>query len=359
MFKNFFASSKGIIITGAIIGVIAITLQKLGNPQNMGVCVACFVRDITGSLGLHRAGVVQYMRPEIFGIILGAFISAFFTGDFKPRSTNIPVIKFILGAFAMIGALVFLGCPWRALLRIAGGDLNGLIGLAGLILGIFIGTRFFAIGYNPGKASPTFKSAGLVMPVISIALLILMFFFNAKTEGGILFYSTTGPGAKHAPILISLGAGLIVGFLLQRSRLCTIGGFRDLILFKQTHLFWGLTSLVIAGIVMNLIFGTFKVGMEGQPIAHSMIVWNFLGMVLAGLAFSLAGGCPGRQLVMAGEGSGDSSVFLFGMVAGAAFAHNFGLAATPKGVGINGMVATIIGISVCIVIGLTLRDKKS
>ena len=41
-------------------------------------------------------------------------------------------------------------------------------------------------------------------------------------------------------------------------------------------------------------------------------------MVLAGLAFALAGGCPGRQLFLAGEGDGDSAIFVLGMVSGAA-----------------------------------------
>ncbi|MFH1027559.1 MAG: YedE-related selenium metabolism membrane protein, partial [Pseudomonadota bacterium] len=70
--KNFFAGRWGIISVGIIIGILAPLLQKLGNPGNMGVCVACFVRDITGAVGLHRADVVQYARPEIIGFVLGS-----------------------------------------------------------------------------------------------------------------------------------------------------------------------------------------------------------------------------------------------------------------------------------------------
>ena len=66
--SDFFSSRIGIIITGAVIGILGPTLQKFGNPKNMGVCVACFERDIAGALGLHRAGVVQYLRPEIMGL---------------------------------------------------------------------------------------------------------------------------------------------------------------------------------------------------------------------------------------------------------------------------------------------------
>ncbi|MFO8047977.1 MAG: YedE-related selenium metabolism membrane protein, partial [Desulfosudaceae bacterium] len=67
MRKNLFATRWGIIGVGAVIGILAPLLQKLGNPGNMGICVACFERDIAGAVGLHRAGVVQYLRPEIIG----------------------------------------------------------------------------------------------------------------------------------------------------------------------------------------------------------------------------------------------------------------------------------------------------
>ncbi len=130
--KNIFSSKAGIIIVGGIIGIIAALLQYFGNPANMGICVACFERDIAGALGLHRAGVVQYLRPEIMGLVLGAFAAALFAGEYKPRGGSSPLIRFFLGMFAMIGALVFLGCPWRALLRLAGGDGNAILGLLGI-----------------------------------------------------------------------------------------------------------------------------------------------------------------------------------------------------------------------------------
>jgi YedE family putative selenium metabolism protein len=105
-----------------------------------------------------------------------------------------------------------------------------------------------------------------------------------------------------------------------------MGAFRDLILFRQPHLFYGLLTLAVAAFITNLIVGQFHPGFVKQPVAHTMQIWNFGGMVLAGLAFALAGGCPGRQLFLAGEGDGDSAVFVFGMIVGAGFAHNFGLA---------------------------------
>ena len=359
MLKTVFASKWGITITGLAIGVFAIMLQKMGNPPNMGICVACFTRDIAGSLGFHQAAAVQYLRPEIFGIVLGAFVSALAFGDFKPRTGSVPALRFVLGAVAMIGALAFLGCPWRTVLRIAGGDMNAVIGLLGLIFGVFIGTRFFKWGFNPGSATRTRAAVGLVLPLLSLGLLVLMFFFlpGEGPKTGIFNYSIAGPGSKHAPIYVSLVLGLFIGIVAQRSRFCTIGGIRDFILFRQTHLLIGLLALTIAAFIGNLIFGTFKFGFAEQPIAHTMWLWNFLGMTLSGLAFALAGGCPGRQLVMASEGDGDATVFVFGMVAGAAMAHNFGLAASGAGIGLNGQIAVGVGLIICLLIGFGLRHR--
>jgi hypothetical protein len=45
------------------------------------------------------------------------------------------------------------------------------------------------------------------------------------------------------------------------------------------------------------------------------------------------------------------------MIVGAAFAHNFGLASSPKGVGPHGIAAVFIGLLVCTFIGLTMRQR--
>jgi YedE family putative selenium metabolism protein len=178
-----------------------------------------------------------------------------------------------------------------------------------------------------------------------------------RPKSGVLFYSLKGPGAMHAPLIIALIVGLGIGFLAQRSRFCTMGAIRDVVLFGQTHLLTGFLSLVVFAFLTNLALGQFHPGFAGQPVAHTMHVWNFAGMALAGLAFALAGGCPGRQLFLSGEGDGDAAVFVMGMIVGAGFAHNFGLASSPKGVGPHGIAAVVVGLAVCLFIGFTMRKK--
>ncbi|MBN1347947.1 YedE-related selenium metabolism membrane protein [candidate division KSB1 bacterium] len=363
----FFASRKGIILAGVAIGILAPVLQKFGNPPNMGICVACFERDIAGALGLHRASVVQYLRPEIIGFVWGSLIAALFFREFKARAGSAPIVRIILGVFAMIGALAFLGCPWRALLRLAGGDLNSITGLAGLAVGVAIGVQFLRSGFNLGRASKTHQFAGWILPLIMLGVLGLLIFKIQFADGGPIFFSQKGPGSMHASLLVSLAAGLAIGFLAQRTRFCTMGAIRDVILMRDFHLLSGVAALVITAFAVNLVLGQVKFGIAAQPVAHSNHLWNFAGMMLAGLAFALAGGCPGRQLFLAGEGDGDAGIFVLGMISGAAFAHNFQFAGSPDklvdgvaqagGLTTAGMFAVVFGLIVCLIIGFTMREK--
>jgi len=364
---RFFASRWGIILAGALIGLLAPLLQKAGNPANMGICVACFERDIAGALGLHRAAVVQYIRPEIIGFVLGATIAGLAFREFKARTGSAPLVRFILGVFAMIGALAFLGCPWRALLRLAGGDLNAILGLAGLTVGVAVGVQFLKASYNLGRSHSAPAVVGWVIPALMVGLLLLLVFRPQFAEGGPIFFSESGPGSMYAPLLISLGVGLLIGFLAQRTRFCTMGAIRDVILMRETHLISGVGALLVVAFVTNLALGQVKFGFAPQPVAHSSHLWNFLGMALAGLAFALAGGCPGRQLFLAGEGDSDAGVFVLGMIVGAGFSHNFALAGRPDqvvegvlkvgGITPAGMVAVLLGLAVCLVFGFSMRQK--
>ncbi len=337
--RRFFATRWGPILCGAIIGVLAPLLVKAGNPGNMGFCAVCFTRDTAGALGLHRAAPAQYIRPEILGVLLGVWLPALL---FRPRTGSAPLARFFLGFSAALGALVFLGCPWRMWLRIAGGDGNALVGLAGLAAGIGLGVAFLRMGYSLGRNRPSPRALGWIMPLAAAALLVLLLARPAAL-------SSSG---RHAAWPISLGAGVLIGALAQRSRFCTVGAFRDFLMMRDAHLLNGVLALAAAAFAANLALGQFHPGFKDQPIAHADGVWNFAGMALSGLAFTLAGGCPGRQLVLSGEGDGDAAVFTLGVAAGAAFAHNFSTVGAGPATG----AAVAGGLAFCILAGLTFRE---
>ena len=93
----------GIVITGAVIGLIAVALVLLGNPKNMGFCIACFLRDIAGATKLHTTGTVQYFRPEIVGLvggILGGWLVSLF--GWVPTGTWGTFLSSVIGAIVLL-----------------------------------------------------------------------------------------------------------------------------------------------------------------------------------------------------------------------------------------------------------------
>ena len=335
-FAGFVKRNWLVILTGLIVGAAAVILTALGNPKNMGFCIACFERDIAGALKFHSAGVVQYFRPEIVGLVLGAMIMSMIKKEWKPQGGSSPITRFVLGMLVMIGALVFLGCPLRMVIRIGGGDMNALIGLLGFIVGIVIGTFPLRFGFTLNRAYKQNKAEGLVFPILLVVLFILSLIPDLFAK------STEGPGSMRAPWYAALLIALVVGALCQRSRLCMAGGVRDVVMFKDFHLVYGFLAIIVAVLVGNLITHNFRFGLADQPIAHTDGIFNFLGMVLVGWGSVLLGGCPLRQLILAGEGNSDSAVTVFGFIAGAAVSHNFGLASSAKGIGAGPVLWVLI-----------------
>ncbi|MDR2795614.1 MAG: YedE-related selenium metabolism membrane protein [Spirochaetaceae bacterium] len=357
------------IVTGVVIGAAAIALMTLGNPANMGICAACFLRDTAGALGLHGAATVQYARPEIAGFILGAFLLALVRRDWKPvQASTSPLVRFAIAFFIMAGCLVFLGCPLRMALRVGAGDLNAVVGLAGFFAGTGLGAFALKKGFSlesagaakagvvKGPKGPPVNAGfnAAVMPVFAVLLLVIL-----AVRPAFIKFSVEGPGSMHAPWIIALAAALIIGALCHQSNFCIAGGFRDLFLLKKGWYFAGYIAIIAAAFIGNLAIGKFKPGFAGQPIAHTEALWNFLGMALAGFGSVLIGGCPLRQLIKAGQGDADAGVCVLAFIVAGAAAHNFGLAASPSGVPLNGKIAVITGLALVALFALLCRAKPA
>lgn len=379
---------------GLFIGAVAGWLVSQGNPGNMGLCIACFWRDIAGYFvgGVSNQAAVAYIRPEIIGIILGALGAAIVTKEFKPRGGSSPALRFVLGFIFMSSALVFLGCTVRAWVRLGGGDLTALWGLLGIIIGVVIGILVLKSGYNLGRAKGAPAWTGWAVPAIGVILLVfaLVTAYGTKPEWatvtpkdakavipGEVVVAPEGdgltvlrpadativegaviaadgevladaekvaatkpmPGGKRAPLFVSLVAGLAIGVVAQRSRFCSVGGIRDAILIRRFDLLFGVIGLVIGATVVNMLFGQYNLGFEGQPVAHNDVLGNIGAMVVAALAAVMLGGCPMRQMIMGSEGDADAAAAVAGMIVGAAFTHWAGYASSAAGLAPNAWLA--------------------
>jgi hypothetical protein len=234
--------------------------------------------------------------------------------------------------------------------------LNALTGIAGLIAGIFTGMLFLKKGFHLGRSGKVSTAAAFIIPLVAVSLLLFLFF-----EPPFIFFSKKGPGSQHAALAVSLGAGALIGFIAQKTRMCFAGGWRDIMLVRDFHLFSGIAAFFAGALATNYILGnfsgTYHWGFENQPIAHSDHVWNFLGLGLTGLCATFLGGCPLRQTVLAGEGDTDAGVTFLGMVMGAAVSHNFLLASSVKGAGMFGPYAVIAGFAFCLILGFTMLER--
>jgi len=355
---NLSGSKKTLVLAGAVCGIVAAALAFFGNPANMAICVACFIRDTAGALGLHQAAAVQYARPEIIGMVLGAFLIAVATREYRSTAGSSPMTRFVLGMVIMVGSLVFLGCPLRMIIRMSAGDLNAYIALIGFIGGVATGAVMLKRGFSLGRAYETHKVNGAVLPIIMAAILIL------AAATALLASSAEGPGSMHAPIIVSLIGGLVFGVFAQKSRMCFAGSIRDVVLMKNFDLLSVIGGIFVVMLVYNIATGNFSFSFSA-PIAHSEHLWNILGMYAVGFAAVLAGGCPLRQLILAGQGSSDAAVTVLGLFAGAAMCHNFGLAsagATADSAGGTtpaGRFACVAAIIICFIIAAVNRRKEN
>lgn len=344
--------NKKYVFTGIIFGLIVLVLGLMGNPPNMGLCVVCFVRDTVGALNMHIADNFRYIRPELIGITLGAFVVALTKKDFAPKGGSAPFTRFILGVVLSIGALIFLGCPLRMVIRIAAGDLNAVVALLGFIAGIITGIWFLNKGFSLKRNYTLAKTEGYGFSAVAVFLLILLLLAPS-----FIAFSQEGPGSMRAPLLVALIGGLILGAIGQRKRVCFVSGARDAILFSQYQMIVVLGTLIITAMIGNIATDNFKLGFIDQPMAHSNHLWNFLGLYLVGLASVFLGGCPYRQFVLAGTGNADSAITIMGIVVGTALCHNFDLVASPEGPTANSKIAFFICLIITLSIGFTNLNR--
>ncbi|CAK8719693.1 MAG: hypothetical protein CDV28_101197 [Candidatus Electronema aureum] len=340
------------VTTGIVLGAGAVILTLLGNPTNSGICISCFLENLAGSLQMHNVTRMSYIRPELIGFLLGSFLMAKKMRRFRVTGGSSPVIRFLLGFFMIVGCGVFIGCPIKMILRLAAGDLTAIAAVLGLMFGIWLGSRYIRAGSVLDRDRELPQINGYILP--GIGLLLLLF---ALLQPGFIQQGATGPAAQHAPLLVSLAVGLLIGALSQRSGLCITGGLRNFFLFREKTLLMGIIAAFGSALLVSLVSGQFNLGFYDQPGAHSDNLWSFLAMVLVGLAAVIVDGCPFRQLVKAGQGDVDAGLTCFGMLTGAAFVVSWQLRSTSAGPEFNGKIATLAGLIFCLTVVLAYRRK--
>jgi uncharacterized membrane protein YedE/YeeE len=296
-------------ITGILIAVVCIFYVLWRNPWGV---VAGFRN--WGDWFFYAIGVLQE-RPlsplmhnfslSNLGLLGGALASSLMARQFKvTRAPGIEYVKAVVGGILMgFGSVLAAGCNVGGFyIAIGTFSASGFAMMFGMIGGTYLGLKYllWEMEKFPARSSrPTTIQPGKtginwakVQPYIGAAiaiLIVLLFYVYAETGktmlGGFLFL------------------GMLMGFLLHRSRFCFVASFRD---FFMT----GASKMVIAGAISTLLFAFGMAALKVLFIAEEDVgIYNrfWLGGLSGGLVFGfgmqLAGGCGSSTLWRAAEGN--------------------------------------------------------
>jgi uncharacterized membrane protein YedE/YeeE len=126
--------------------------------------------------------------------------------------------------------------------------------------------------------------------------------------------------------IATLIIGILIGYLGQRSRYCSIAGIRDFYLVRDTYLIKGLIGLFLGALVTFTVFNViggdtprFLLLLEPHKIATYTWILTIVGGFGLGFFSVLSDGCPFRHHVRAAEGKKTAISYLAGLYIGVIF----------------------------------------
>lgn len=146
---------RGIPMTGlqagivmAVAAVAAGSLFQVRPPDAYGICMACHGRDLTNWVVNDVTGWRLTVAPAsmvfplltVVGVLIGAWVAAVISGEFRFRKPSKPVKNFFYGVLVMNFGLLAAGCSTRLALRVGAGDPLGVIGFGAMVGGIVLAT---------------------------------------------------------------------------------------------------------------------------------------------------------------------------------------------------------------------------
>ncbi|MGO1977584.1 YeeE/YedE family protein [Brachybacterium tyrofermentans] len=172
-------------------------------------------------------------------------------------------------------------------------------------------------------------------------------------------------------ILTGLLIGAALGYVLQRSRFCVTGAFRDIYLSRSTRYFTPfMLAIAIQAVGVAALTSAGVLAPEAAPFAPLAVIG---GGLIFGVGIILAGGCATGTYYRAGEGLIGSWVALvfyalfaavmkFGPLGGfteAARAQTVGQATIQETLGVSGWVPTVIfsGLVTALVVWQVRRNR--
>lgn len=312
LYATMFGKSWAMWVGCIILSVLSIGLFLIMSPWGSSGGLLNWGQNLFDIIGLGLAesapNGVTTLLDHRYGMLsvtmlLGAMGAALMAKEFAIRVPPTgELAKGLVGGILMgIGAIIGMGCTignfysgWPAL------SAGALVFVLGLFIGVFIAVKYllWEMENHPGLSSGNAKTflgaktkgrslqplAGVIVLAIGAALMLLY------------------DGATDQVLIGFVLVGLMIGFVLQRSRFCIVRTLRETFLTGDSEPTQGL----IAGILVGLFgFTIIKILGIGDPL--SMVAGNFwvpaiVGGVIFGVGMTIAGGCTVGSTWRAGEG---------------------------------------------------------
>jgi hypothetical protein len=117
-------------------------------PACYSFCLTCHVRDLVNTVTNLLFGTrfeTSYLARRVLmltspGVVIGALVTSRLFGEYRRVHSSRPMLFFLSGFTVMIIGILIFGCPTRIVMRAGYGDLYGIVALAGLFVGVSIGT---------------------------------------------------------------------------------------------------------------------------------------------------------------------------------------------------------------------------
>ena len=324
LYSTLFGKSWAMGIGCIILSVLSIGLYLIMSPWGSSGGLLSWGQNLFDIVGMDLSNSapsgVTNLLDHRYGMLsvtmlIGAMGSALMAKEFAIRVPPMGEMgKGLLGGILMgIGAILGMGCTiggfysgWPAL---SGG---ALVFVLGLFIGVFIAVKYILWemenhpGLSSGKSTTYLAAktkgrslqplAGVIVLAIGAALMLI---YDGATEQVLIGF-----------VLI----GLMIGFVLQRSRFCIVRTLRETLLPGDSEPTQGLIAGILVGMFGFTIIKIFGIGDPLSMVAASFWVPAIVGGVIFGLGMTIAGGCTVGSTWRAGEGHVKLWLALVGLI---------------------------------------------
>jgi hypothetical protein len=123
---------------------------KIIPPPAYGICMVCHPKDLINFISDHLLGTnwgnvtvsVPWPVMTVVGIVLGAFVAAWRSGEFRLEPAREPIYHFITGFLVINFGLILGSCPIRIIIVSSYGSLIGIVGYSCMVLGVCLGSAW-------------------------------------------------------------------------------------------------------------------------------------------------------------------------------------------------------------------------